>query len=111
MVDRPPYDERHALLIDTINEWKENIFGPLWKYLDEYKQYPGWLCRGIIAAYIAFRDEEERLNRVEYVEDARGGRVKVDAMEKWICKHYPSGFDEKNCGFAEFSRLLDEYTT
>lgn len=109
MVDRPPHDERHALLIDTVNEWKENIFGTLWKYLGEYKQYPDWLRRGIVAAYIALRDEAQRLNRVEYVEDAKGGKAEVDAMDKWICKHYPSGFDEKNCGFSEFSRLLDEH--
>jgi hypothetical protein len=109
LVDRPSYDDRHAALIDIVNEWKENIFGTLWSYLGEYKGYEGWQRRGFVAAYIAFHDEAQRLNRVEHVKDVRGGSVEVDAMEKWIRKHYPSGFDEKNCGFAEFSRLLDEY--
>lgn len=109
IVDRPKSDERHAMLVDVVNEWNKDVFGTLASYLSEYKQYPDWLCRGLIAAYMAFRDEARRINRVEYVEDAEGRKTEVDAMEKWIFKHYPSGFDEKSCGFAKFSSLLDEH--
>lgn len=107
-VDRPPSDERHALLIDVVNKWDFNLDGHLIDYLCR-QHTEEWLCNGLVEAYKEFRSEARRLNRVEYVEDAKGGRTEVDAMDKWICKHYPYGFDEKSCGFSEFSRLLDEH--
>lgn len=112
-VDRPPYDQRHKLLIDVIKKWDKDVFGTLASYLDEHKRYPGWLRRGILEAYIAFKDEMARFNKVEYVNGADGQKIEREAMHGWYEKHYPWGMgfdrDRKPSGFAEFSRLLDEY--
>jgi hypothetical protein len=107
-VDRPPCDERHALIIDVVNEWDKDVFGQLSSYLSEYKQYSGWLCRGLTAAYMAFRAEAQRLNRVEHVKGAKGETIEREAMYGWYEKHYPRHGLGNGSGFAEFSRLLDE---
>lgn len=74
----------------------------------EYKEYESWLCRGLIAAYMSFRNESQRLNKTEHVKGAKNETVEREAMYRWYEKHYPHGFSD-GCGFAEFSRLLDEY--
>jgi hypothetical protein len=104
------------LLIEIINEWDSDIC-TLLEYLVDIKQYPDWLSRGLVVAYMSWRSEAGRLRRVEYIKDAKGQTVEKEVMQDWYNKHYPNGvgFDKtprpatKPSGFAEFSRLLDEF--
>lgn len=111
-VDWPKLDKRHSLLIEIINGWDKGIC-TLLEYLEKIMEFEGWLLRGLVIAYTSWRSETERLRRVEYIEDATGQRVERESMHNWYKKHYPwgIGFDRerKPSGFAEFSRLLDEY--
>jgi hypothetical protein len=111
-VDWPQSDSRHSLLIEVINKWDSGIC-TLLEYLVDVKQYPGWLSRGLVEAYMSWRSEATRLRRVEYIKDAKGQAVEQEAMQGWYNKYYPHGIgfdkDRKPSGFAEFYRLLDEH--
>ena len=104
------------MLIEVINEWNSGIC-TLLEYLVDVKQYPDWLSRGLVVAYMSWRSETERLRRVEYVKDAKGQTVEREVMQSWYDKHYPNGVGynktprpaTKPSGFSEYCRLLDEH--